>query len=71
VPKEKLIFNKSKVLFEKAYMGMCQRCKGTGIAPKDKDGKCVLCNGFGELWISSSGWTLAKWATPNKDEKLY
>lgn len=57
-----MVYNKSKERFETAKKGKCPRCKGFGgVFGEDDDGKCYLCRGEGELWISTlgTGWTRA------------
>lgn len=52
------VYNKSKLLVEKAEKVTCPRCKGYGGCYRT-DEKCWLCNGLGKLWKSKSGWTRA------------
>ncbi|MDP8268231.1 MAG: hypothetical protein P9L97_05830 [Candidatus Tenebribacter davisii] len=53
-----MVYNKSKEKAEKAKQGKCPNCKGMGAIHGD-DAPCLLCNGYGKLWISvkGSGWT--------------
>ena len=54
------VYNKSKELVEKAKKGKCPNCRGFGAIHGD-DAPCLLCNGYGHLWISvkDTGWTRA------------
>lgn len=54
----KLVFNESSLRNEVAYRQSCPRCKGAGIRTGE-DGPCHLCNGWGEVWRTESGWTIA------------
>jgi len=56
--KKSQVFNFSKILVEDAKQKECPRCKGFGGIIGDVFG-CHLCNGYGRLWISDSGWTRA------------
>jgi len=57
----KFIYNESSCKQEKAFMKQCPRCKGYGSNAEDDDG-CYICNGYGQAWITSGGWTLAPYS---------
>jgi len=66
----KKIYNKSSQRMEEAKYRKCPRCSGMGGCFGDED-SCPLCAGHGNLWISTSGWTLKKYGRVAKDEQLY
>jgi len=63
----KMIMNHSKVMMESAKMMECPRCKGHGSCIYDDD-PCVMCNGWGKLWMTESSWYQAKYS---KESSLY
>ena len=62
------VYNHSKCRIEKGTWKLCPRCKGFGAKTGDDD-NCHLCRGYGNLWISESGWTRAKYSRL-EDSKL-
>lgn len=69
--KESKVFNGNTKEFEAARRTTCPRCHGFGgIAFKDTDSNCNLCNGHGEVFMSKSGWLRAKYARTHA-AKLY
>lgn len=55
------VFNHSRQLVEQGAKVTCPRCKGSGRKLTDVD-SCYLCKGHGELYMTPSGWTRAKYA---------
>lgn len=55
------VLNKSTGDVESAKMVQCPRCRGFGAVAFKDDGKCELCNGWGNLWRSHTGWARAKY----------
>lgn len=66
----KYIFNYSSLLMEAATKEKCPRCRGFGGVIGDDD-NCDLCDGYGWVWRSHSGWTLKPYGKVKQDEKLY
>lgn len=52
------VYNKSTQMEEIAEKITCPRCKGFGANFNDENA-CTLCNGWGVVWASNSGWTRA------------
>ena len=53
------VYNKSKLLVEKAEQCLCPRCYGMGATTADRDDtKCHVCGGKCFVWMSKSdsGW---------------
>jgi len=51
-----VVYNKSKEIFEPAELKKCPRCSGFGGISSDMGLPCILCAGYGKVWISDSGW---------------
>lgn len=66
----KTIFNRSECRMESAKLEQCPRCRGFGRNFGDT-GDCGVCRGHGRAWIAASGWTLAKFAKVERDERLF
>lgn len=50
------VLNKSTQLVEPAKYVKCPRCSGFGGIITDEH-RCTICDGFGKVWRSVSGWT--------------
>jgi len=63
------LYNRSTGFIEKAEVKPCKACNQQGTG-QDGYSNCIYCNGYGELWISESGWTRAKYR-PVEETLLY
>lgn len=67
---ETRVYNKSSQEIEDAELSQCPRCRGFGGVFSD-DGDCYFCGGYGELYLSDSGWGRAIDAEDLEQSQLY
>ena len=67
------VYNKSRLQVENATIKQCPKYKGNCYSMSHQtfeDLACDICNGFGKVWVSLSGWTRAKYRKL-ENSKLY
>jgi hypothetical protein len=52
------VYNHSRCVLEQATRKKCPACRGFGNYTTNNEDSC-LCNGYGWLWMSHSGWIKA------------
>lgn len=66
-----LLFNHSKQVMENAGKKECPRCSGHGSTSSDKGNECYLCQGYGYVWLSKTGWIRPLYGIITKSEQLW